>query len=90
MVALSEQLRRTLDSKSQQLMMPLGRYRAELDAQPDILEIDKSPAKVLPSERREFWQVFTREQEKQLTEYLKAASLMNHGLTGLSTRKLAL
>ncbi|KAK2704006.1 hypothetical protein QYM36_017666 [Artemia franciscana] len=63
----------------------LRRYRAELDAQPDILEIDKSPAKVLPSERREFWQVFTREQEKQLTEYLKAASLMNHGLTGLST-----
>ncbi|KAK2705837.1 hypothetical protein QYM36_015997 [Artemia franciscana] len=65
------------------------RYRAELDAQPDILETDKSPAKVLPSERRGFWQVFTREQEKQLTEYLKAASLMNHGLTGLSTRKLA-
>ncbi|KAK2708462.1 hypothetical protein QYM36_014166 [Artemia franciscana] len=67
----------------------LRRYRAELDAQPDILETDKSPAKVLPSERRGFWQVFTREQEKQLTEYLKAASLMNHGLTGLSTRKLA-
>ncbi|KAK2706899.1 hypothetical protein QYM36_014813 [Artemia franciscana] len=63
----------------------LRRYRAELDAQPDILETDKSPAKVLPSERRGFWQVFTREQEKQLTEYLKAASLMNHGLTGLST-----
>ncbi|KAK2710231.1 hypothetical protein QYM36_013773 [Artemia franciscana] len=67
----------------------LRRYRAELDAQPDILETDKSPAKVLPSERRGFWQVFTREQEKQLTEYLKAASPMNHGLTGLSTRKLA-
>ncbi|KAK2721124.1 hypothetical protein QYM36_003411 [Artemia franciscana] len=64
----------------------LRRYRAELDAQPDILETDKSPAKVLPSERRGFWQVFTREQEKQLTEYLKAASLMNHGLTGLSTQ----
>ncbi|KAK2702822.1 hypothetical protein QYM36_018587 [Artemia franciscana] len=64
----------------------LSRYRAELDAQPDILETDKSPAKVLPSERRGFWQVFTREQEKQLTEYLKAASLMNHGLTGLSTQ----
>ncbi|KAK2727200.1 hypothetical protein QYM36_007882, partial [Artemia franciscana] len=29
----------------------LRRYRAELDAQPDILETDKSPAKVLPSER---------------------------------------
>ncbi|KAK2703955.1 hypothetical protein QYM36_017706, partial [Artemia franciscana] len=30
----------------------LRRYRAELDAQPDILETDKSPAKVLPSERQ--------------------------------------
>ncbi|KAK2708271.1 hypothetical protein QYM36_014016 [Artemia franciscana] len=29
----------------------LRRYRAELDAQPDVLETDKSPAKVLPSER---------------------------------------